>query len=144
MPADPTLMVRSANGIIPEVEIYGTDFPTPDGTCIRDFIHVVDLATAHVRALQHLLDGGGNIKVNLGTGSGHSIREILSSVERITRSGVPARFMPRRAGDPPNLVANTDLARSLLGFSPQYSDIETIIRTAAPFFGFQQPLFSKV
>jgi len=127
-------VLMAANGVIPEVEIYGTDFPTPDGTCIRDYIHVVDLAVAHVRALQYLLGGGADLKVNLGTGHGHSIREIVSAVERITQSRVPVAFKPRRAGDPAHLVADTGLARTLLGVTLRHSNIETIIRTAEPFF----------
>ncbi len=128
-------VLMAASGTIPEIEVFGTDFPTRDGTCIRDYIHVVDLANAHVRALQLLLAGGQNLKVNLGSGRGHSIREILLSVERIASRRVPTVFKPRREGDPPSLVADVTFARSALGFSPQYSDIETIIRTSAPFFG---------
>jgi UDP-arabinose 4-epimerase len=129
-------VLMAASGAIPEVEIYGTDFPTPDGTCIRDYIHVVDLAAAHVRAIQYLLDGGHSLTLNLGTGFGHSIREVVSSVERITGRSVPAAFKSRREGDPPRLVANAECAKLVLGLSPQYSDIDTIVRTAAPFFGF--------
>jgi UDP-arabinose 4-epimerase len=128
-------VLMAASGKIPEIEIFGDDFPTPDGTCIRDYVHVVDLANAHVRALQHLLGQSPNIKVNLGTGRGHSIREILAAVERFSGRPVPAVFKPRREGDPPRLVADVTLAKSQLGFNPQYSDMETIIRTAAPFFG---------
>ena len=132
-------VLMAASGAIPEIEIFGTDFPTPDGTCIRDYIHVVDLANAHVLALQHLLLQRANFKVNLGTGRGHSIREIVAAVEKIAGRGVPAVFKPRRFGDPPRLVANVDFARSTLGFRARYSDIGTIIRTSAPFFGLVIP-----
>ena len=128
-------VLMAASGVIPEIEVFGTDFPTPDGTCIRDYIHVTDLANAHVRALQHILGGGQNLKVNLGTGQGHSIRQILFAVERVVSRPVPAVFKPRRPGDPPRLVADIRLARTALGFNPRHSDLETIIRTAAPFFG---------
>ena len=117
------------------LEVFGDDYPTADGTCIRDYIHVSDLAEAHVAALRHLLGGGGDLSVNLGTGVGYSILEVLSTIKRITGKEVPATFKPRRPGDPPILVANAKKAGQLLGFVPKFSDLDTIIQTAAPFFG---------
>ena len=118
-----------------QLEVFGDDYPTADGTCIRDYIHVSDLAEAHVAALRHLLAGGGDLSVNLGTGIGHSILEVLSTIKRITGKEVPATFKPRRSGDPPILVANAKKAGQLLDFVPKFSDLDTIIKTAAPFFG---------
>lgn len=116
------------------LDIYGTDYPTPDGTCIRDYIHVTDLARAHVLALQHLRAGGDSLALNLGSGRGHSVREIVSAVARVTGRPVPTREMPRRAGDPPVLTADPGLAARRLKFTAQYSDLATIVRHAAPWF----------
>ena len=113
-----------------ELTVFGTDYPTPDGTCIRDYIHVGDLADAHVRALDRLADGGATRAYNLGTGSGVSVREILDAAERITGRAVPHRFGPRREGDPPVLVSDASRARSELGWQPRMSDIDTIVATA--------------
>ena len=125
----------AAGGRHEHLAVFGDDYGTADGTCIRDYIHVADLARAHLLALRHLLDGGENIAVNLGTGRGISVFEILHSIRRITGCAVPIRIEPRRAGDPPVLYADPSLARSRLGFSAEHSDVDTIIRTAAPFFG---------
>ena len=114
----------------PELTVFGTDYPTPDGTCIRDYIHVGDLADAHVRALDRLAAGGETRAYNLGTGSGVSVREILDAVERVTGKAVPHRIGPRRAGDPPVLVSDPSRARAELGWEARMSDIETIIATA--------------
>jgi UDP-glucose-4-epimerase len=124
----------AASGRHEHLAIFGDDYDTADGTCIRDYIHVADLARAHLLALRHLLDGGENLAVNLGTGRGISVLEILHSIRRITGRAVPIRIESRRAGDPPVLYADPSLARSRLGFSAEHSDIDTIIRTAAPFF----------
>ncbi|HEX5452716.1 MAG TPA: UDP-glucose 4-epimerase GalE [Stellaceae bacterium] len=124
------LVLRAALGTARPVEIYGTDYPTADGTAIRDYIHVADLADAHVRALKRLLDGGDSIAVNLGTGQGCSVREVIAAVERVGGRKVPCREGPRRAGDPPELVADARLANALLGWRPRQSDLDTIIRTA--------------
>ena len=113
-----------------ELTVFGTDYPTPDGTCIRDYIHVGDLADAHVRALDRLADGGATRAYNLGTGSGVSVREILDAAERITGRAVPHRFGPRREGDPPVLVSDASRARSELGWQSRMSDIDTIVATA--------------
>lgn len=125
----------AAAGRIERLEVYGDDYDTADGTCVRDYIHVSDLARAHVLAYEHLARGGGNLTVNLGTGRGASIFEILETIDRVTGHRVPTSIHPRRAGDPPALYADPSLARSALGFSPQYSDLDTIVRTAASFFG---------
>jgi UDP-glucose-4-epimerase GalE len=112
------------------LEIYGTDYPTPDGTAIRDYIHVQDLADAHVAALGKLRDGATKIFVNLGTGRGHSVREVIAAVEKVSGQKVPARETSRRAGDPPALVADARLAAEILGWRAATPDIETIIQHA--------------
>jgi UDP-glucose-4-epimerase GalE len=108
------LVIEAALGRRPHIEIMGTDYPTHDGTAVRDYIHVDDLAQAHVRALQHLEKGGESVALNLGTGRGYSVREIISAVERITGRKVPVRTAPRRAGDPPSLVAQPARAQQVL------------------------------
>jgi UDP-arabinose 4-epimerase len=128
-------VLMAAAGTIPAIEVFGTDYPTPDGTCIRDYIHVRDLARAHVMALRFLLDGGGNVALNLGTGRGTSVRDILSTVERLSGRPVPVVFRARRDGDPAELVADPALARRVLGFEASQSDLDTIIRSASPGFG---------
>jgi UDP-glucose-4-epimerase GalE len=110
--------------------IFGTDYPTPDGTAIRDYIHVVDLVDAHVRALEHLASGGASAALNLGTGAGVSVREIVSAVERVTGRRLKPGETPRRAGDPPALVADPRRAEALLGWTPRRSDLDTIIADA--------------
>ncbi|MDX2101924.1 MAG: UDP-glucose 4-epimerase GalE [Alphaproteobacteria bacterium] len=115
------LAIASALGTGPQLTINGDDWPTPDGTCVRDYIHVTDLADAHVRALRHLLAGGASARVNLGTGQGTSIREILSAVEQATGRPVPYQMGPRRPGDPPVLVADPTAAREVLGWQPVHS-----------------------
>jgi len=124
------LILDAALGRRAAIDIYGTDYPTPDGSCVRDYIHVADLADAHVRALDYLLDGGATTAVNLGTGRGYSVREVIAAVERVTGTRVPRREMARRAGDPAVLIADPSRARKLLGWRPTRSDLETIIRTA--------------
>ncbi|AVA25897.1 UDP-glucose 4-epimerase GalE [Rhizobium sp. NXC24] len=127
----------AAGGAIPHLAVFGDDYDTEDGTCVRDYIHVTDLARAHVLALEHLVNGGGNLSVNLGTGCGSSINEIVRAIGRITKREVPVEMHARRAGDPPALYTDPTFAREALGFSPEYSDIDTIIKTAAPFFGLE-------
>ncbi len=124
------LVLRAALGTGKPVEIYGTDYPTSDGTAIRDYIHVSDLADAHVRALGRLTAGGDSIAVNLGTGRGCSVRDVIAAVERIGGRPVPRREVARRPGDPPELVADPGLALAQLGWQPSHSDLDTIIRTA--------------
>lgn len=124
------LVIQAAMGHSHEVEIYGTDYETPDGTAIRDYVHVTDLADAHVQALGYLLDGNGPIALNLGTGLGHSVREIIRAVERVEGVRVPTREGPRRSGDPRVLVADPSQARSVLGWQPVLSDLDNIVATA--------------
>ncbi|RWA73279.1 MAG: UDP-glucose 4-epimerase GalE [Mesorhizobium sp.] len=128
-------VLMAASGMIEAIEVFGTDYETADGTCVRDYIHVSDLARAHLKALMHLEAGGASLSVNLGTGKGISIKEILEAVGRITSRPVPVAYRPRRPGDPAGLFADPRLARETLGFVAEASDIDTIVRTAAPFFG---------
>jgi UDP-arabinose 4-epimerase len=108
------LALRAAAGLGPELQIFGADYPTPDGTCIRDYIHVNDLASAHVRALEGLAAGNDSFAVNLGTGTGASVNQVMSTIEAVTGKRVPHKIVPRRAGDPPALVANPAKAQALL------------------------------
>lgn len=110
--------------------IYGSDYPTPDGTCIRDYVHVADLADAHVRGLRYLEGGGKSTAVNLGTGSGYSVSELLAAAQSVTGHRIPSEPHPRRPGDPPRLVASAELARQLLGWTPRHSSLENILQTA--------------
>ncbi|MBV7519440.1 UDP-glucose 4-epimerase GalE [Ensifer sp. ENS12] len=132
----PRALMAAAGGI-ERLDIFGDDYATPDGTCIRDYIHVTDLADAHVAAVNYLNDGGEVLRANLGSGHGTSIREVLEAIDRVTGRQVPVQMLPRRPGDPPVLYADTSRARQQLGFRPAFSDIETIIRTAAPGFGLE-------
>jgi UDP-glucose-4-epimerase GalE len=124
------LILQAALGQRPHIDIYGTDYPTPDGTAIRDYIHVQDLAEAHLRALEHLAAGRESTALNLGTGRGHSVREVIRVAEKVTGRPIPCREAPRRPGDPPALVADPGLAAELLGWRARASDLETIVRTA--------------
>jgi UDP-glucose 4-epimerase len=119
-------VLRVALGQAPQCEIYGTDYPTPDGTCIRDYIHIVDLATAHILALAPGRQGF----FNLGNGGGYSVREVLAACERATDRKIPAVEKPRRPGDPPRLVAAADKARRELGWTPRYPGIDEIVASA--------------
>ena len=110
--------------------VYGEDYPTADGTCIRDYIHVSDLAEAHVAALESLLGGAGSNAYNLGTGQGFTVRQVLHAIERVTGTGVPHHVGPRRAGDPAALVADPTAAKRDLGWQPRMSDLESIVATA--------------
>jgi UDP-arabinose 4-epimerase len=124
------LVIGAALGTRPPVKIFGTDYPTPDGTAVRDYVHVMDLADAHVRAIDRLRAGTASQAINLGTGRGHSVREVVDTVARAGGRPVPAIEAPRRAGDPPELVAAPTLARDVLGWTCQYPGIETIVRHA--------------
>jgi len=124
------LVIGAALGQAPSLEIFGTDYDTPDGTAVRDYVHVSDLADAHVRAVERLLAGGDNIALNLGSGHGYSIREVVAAVEAISGTRVPAVDGPRRPGDPAALVADPRSAQAVLGWSPGKSDLETIVQTA--------------
>jgi UDP-glucose 4-epimerase len=122
--------VEAAVGKRSHLSIFGTDFPTPDGTGVRDYIHVEDLATAHLNALDYLRAGGESITANCGYGHGYSVREVLSSVEKIAGVKLDVREEPRRAGDPPALIAKADKVRQVLGWQPKLDDIDTIVRTS--------------
>ncbi len=121
---------EAAVGKRSHVSIFGTDYATPDGTGIRDYIHVEDLATAHISALQYLRSGGGSATLNCGYGRGYSVREVLAAVERISGSPLTIREEPRRPGDPPVLIAVADRIRQVLGWTPRYDDLETIVRSS--------------
>jgi UDP-glucose-4-epimerase GalE len=107
-------ILQVAAGVIPEIEIFGTDYPTPDGTCIRDYIHVSDLAEAHVLGLEYLERGGDSTAMNLGTGTGHSVNEVVAAIEKIVGRKINKKFGPRRPGDPPSLVADPSKAQGAL------------------------------
>ena len=129
-----TLLVKvaceAATGRRPGVAIYGTDYPTPDGTGLRDYIHVEDLATAHVDALAYLRNGGEPAVLNCGYGHGYSVREVLSAVEKANGEPLNISEEPRRAGDPPELVAVANRVRDVLGWTPRFDDLDTIVRTS--------------
>lgn len=110
--------------------LYGTDYPTPDGTCIRDYIHVLDLAAAHIQAIEYLMKTNKSNSYNLGTGKGYSNREVLEMIQKVSGKELVTNALPRRAGDPPIIFADNTKAKTELGFNPQYSDLETIIKTA--------------
>jgi UDP-glucose-4-epimerase GalE len=124
------LVIGAAQGTRPPVKVFGTDYPTPDGTAVRDYIHVMDLADAHLRALDALGRGTPSQALNLGTGRGHSVKEVIDTVARVSGKTVPFVDAPRRAGDPPELVAAPARAREVLGWTCQYADIDAIVRHA--------------
>jgi UDP-glucose 4-epimerase len=124
------LVLQVASGRREVIGRFGQDFPTRDGSCIRDYIHVQDLCTAHLLALRKLEEGAGTTVYNLGNGNGHSVNEVIEAARRVTGHPIPVRDDPRRAGDPPVLVADATRARQELGWTPQYADIETIIAHA--------------
>jgi UDP-glucose 4-epimerase len=124
------LVLDAALGRSNRLEIYGTDYDTPDGTCIRDYIHVSDLADAHLLALGYLNDGGQSDVFNLGNGKGFSVREVITSAMRITESNIPCREADRRPGDPAVLIGSSDKIRNILGWEPRYNGLDTIIATA--------------
>jgi UDP-glucose-4-epimerase GalE len=123
------LVLQVALGQRPNIAVFGNDYPTPDGTCIRDYIHVDDLADAHLRALD-LLEPGKALKLNLGTGRGYSVREVIEACRRVTGHAIPEILGPRREGDPPELIADATAARSTLGWQPRYTTIDAIVETA--------------
>lgn len=123
-------VLMALTGEIEKIEIYGTDYDTPDGTCIRDYIHVEDLADAHAKALDYLSDGGDSLCCNLGTGVGVSVKEIITVVEDVTGKTVPLSYGPRRAGDPDSLVANPDRARQILGWEAKHKDVRDMVSSA--------------
>jgi UDP-glucose-4-epimerase GalE len=123
------LVLQVVLGQRPHIEIYGTDYPTPDGTCIRDYIHVDDLAEAHLLALERLEPGKG-LCYNLGTGRGYSVRDVIRTAEEVTGKHVPVKEGPRRPGDPPVLVAASDKVQRELGWRPRYAELRPIVETA--------------
>ena len=123
------IVLQVALGQRPQITVFGDDYPTPDGTCIRDYIHVDDLADAHLRALDHLQPGQG-LQLNLGTGRGQSVRQIIEACRRVTGREIPEQVGPRRPGDPPELVADSTRAQQLLSWQPRYTQLETIVETA--------------
>jgi UDP-arabinose 4-epimerase len=124
------LALEAAAGVRTRLTIHGTDYPTRDGTCIRDYVHVADLADAHVLALRHLARNPGASAFNLGNGGGFTVREVIAAAERVTGRKILVREGPRRPGDPPALVGNASTARRKLGWKPRYRDLEAIIDTA--------------
>jgi len=125
------LLCRAVQGRAPALTVFGTDYDTPDGAAVRDYIHVVDLAEAHIVTLRRLMEGGPSGVYNVGTGEGASVLQIIAAAERALGRPVPHTFGPRRAGDPPSLVADSRRLREAFGWAPKHSDLETIISTAA-------------
>ncbi len=124
------LVLQVPNGKRESISIYGTDYATPDGTCIRDYIHVTDLAQAHILAVRYLENGGGSDIFNLGNGVGYSVRQVIDAARKVTGHPIPAMETPRRAGDPAKLVASSDKAKRVLGWRPEHESLEEIIDSA--------------
>ena len=124
------LILQVPNGQREKISIFGDDYATKDGTCVRDYIHVTDLAQAHILALDYLLKGGDNNVFNLGNGVGFTVKEVIDVARKVTGHPIPAEISPRRAGDPAQLVASSDKAKDVLGWKPQYADLETIVSSA--------------
>jgi UDP-glucose 4-epimerase len=121
------LALRAVSGARSELQLFGQDYDTPDGTCIRDYIHVDDLSDAHLLALEYLWGGGDTTAFNLGNGDGFSVKQVIDVVEKVTGTSLPIVFAPRRAGDPARLVADSSRARAILGWKPQYNDLRQIV-----------------
>ena len=124
------LTLKAAKGGRQGITVFGTDYPTPDGTCIRDYVHVTDLADAHLLALDHLLQKGGSTSFNCGYGHGYSVREVIDAARRVTAVDIPVETAARRPGDPPALVADSTALRRTLGWTPRHDDLDYIVRTA--------------
>ena len=124
------LVLFAAQGKRDSIAIFGDDYPTPDGTAIRDYIHIADLSQAHLLALKHLRNGGDSEFINLGNGGGYSVKEVIEAARKITGVNIEAQIAPRRAGDPSRLVADAKKAREILGWNPQVPEIEKIIESA--------------
>src|SRR5579885_2300542 len=133
------LVMKTALSGQPPISIFGDDYPTPDGTAVRDYIHVADLADAHVKAIEHLIDGGDCLKLNLGTGEGFSVREIIDAVASYTGRPIPYTIKPRLIHDSPALIADAGKAQEILDWTPRYSDLSTIIATAWKWHSMQEP-----
>lgn len=124
------LILDAAAGKREDIKIFGTDYPTPDGTCVRDYVHVIDLAQAHILALKYLMDGNESNNFNLGNGKGFSVKEMIDVTKKVTGIDFKVTEVERRAGDPPELVADSKKAKEILGWKPQYADLETIVSSA--------------
>jgi len=124
------LALQAVLGKRPPLKVFGRDYDTPDGTCIRDYIHVDDLADAHLLALEYLWNGGESSAFNLGNGAGFSVQKVLDAVEQIVGKPVPAGNAPRREGDPAQLVADASRAKTILGWSPKFPELDSIVRDA--------------
>jgi len=124
------LVIYAAKGLNEEIKIFGTDYPTKDGTCIRDYIHVMDLADAHIKALQYLMDKNESDSFNLGNGNGHSVREVIEAVRKVSKKDFKVVEAGRREGDPPVLISSSEKAIETLKWKPQYEDLDMIIETA--------------
>ena len=124
------LILQVPNGKRPKISIFGDDYPTKDGTCVRDYIHVSDLAQAHILALDYLMRGEPSEVFNLGNGVGFTVKEVIDVARKVTGHTIPAEVCPRRAGDPAQLVASSEKAKTVLGWKPQYADLETIVASA--------------
>ena len=122
--------VLAALGKTPSIKVFGNDYDTPDGTCIRDYIHVMDLADAHLLAIRHLREGGGSGAYNLGNGRGHSVLEVIRAVEKVAGRPIPVEITERRPGDPARLVASSELAQTQLGWQPRRAELEQIVEDA--------------
>jgi UDP-glucose 4-epimerase len=133
-------VLRVAGKLQDVLEVYGNDYDTADGTCVRDYIHVLDLAQAHILALAKLEKDSGCFNYNVGTGKGQSVAQVVTAAMEITGKMIPIQYSPRRAGDPANLVAEVSKIKEELGFAPQYSDLHTIIKTA---WAWQQKLLQR-
>ena len=124
------LILQAASGRRENIQVFGRDYDTPDGTCIRDYIHIVDLCSAHLAALEYLGNGGTSDRFNLGNGAGFSVQEVLDAVQKVSGKSVKVIDGPRREGDPARLVADSKRARSILHWKPVYTDLETIVSHA--------------
>lgn len=124
------LILQAASGRRTEIQVFGRDYDTPDGTCVRDYIHIVDLCSAHLLALEYLVNGGGSERFNLGNGAGFSVQQVIDTVEKVTGRKVKVVDGPRRAGDPARLVADATRARAQLGWKPVFDDLEAIVAHA--------------
>jgi UDP-glucose 4-epimerase len=122
--------VQTALGLRPQMEVFGTDYPTPDGSCVRDYIHVTDLVGAHLAALSHLANGGDSVTVNCGYGRGYSVLEVIETVKRAAGHNFPVKMSGRRPGDPASIVANVERIHRLFDWTPRYADLDTIVSHA--------------
>ena len=124
------LVIKAALGQREDIKIFGDDYETPDGSCVRDYIHIIDLADAHILGLEYLENGGESGSFNLGNGTGYSVKQVIDTVEKVTERPIKREAVARRAGDPAILIADYQRARDILGWKPRYGDLETIVATA--------------